>query len=217
MKRRAYAVIGAIVAASTVALAQRATPPAAPPPARKVSTAATCGAELGTGLKTKRRFCDVVISRDPAAGVVIAVPAHRGTATLKFELHNRFTIPAADVPAAQVFVRQLAVVAVLRMSGAVISRAAVVSELRTPADIFDQIAGVGAAPPKVIAPGLAELIEVTVPAGLSSVSIVGVSLEATNRTGKDLYDAPGRPVAIVSNWRVEYTPATATTLPQGRQ
>ena len=59
---------------------------------------------------------------------------------------------------------------------------------------------------KTVAPGQPEAVQITIPAGISSVSIVGVSLESTTRAGRDVFDAPGRPVAIVSNWRVEYTP-----------
>ena len=205
-----------VIAASTLVLAQRgaATPPSGqratpPPPARRLSTAATCGAELGTGVKTHRRFCDVVIARDGTAGITISIPAHRGAAILRFDLHNRFTIPSPDVTAAQAFTRQMAVVAVIRPTGGIVDRAAVVGEFRTVSDLFDQISGGGSGSgPKAVAPGQAEPIEITIPTGLSSVSIVGVSLEATSRAGRDVFDAPGRPIAIVSNWRVEYTPAS---------
>jgi hypothetical protein len=215
MHRLACAGAAIAIAASSVLLAQRgpASPPAgqratAPAPARRISTAATCGAELGTGVKTRRRFCDVVIAREGSAGITITIPAHRGAAILRFDLHNRFTIPSPDVGAAQAFTRQMAVVAVIRPTGGVVDRAAVVSEFRTVSDLFDQISGGGAGSgPKAVAPGQAEPIEITIPTGLSSVSIVGVSLEATNRAGRDVFDAPGRPIAIVSNVHVEYTPA----------
>ena len=36
-------------------------------------------------------FCDVMSGRDPAAGILIPLPPHRGPVTLSFDLHNRHT------------------------------------------------------------------------------------------------------------------------------
>jgi len=49
-------------------------------------------------------------------------------------------------------------------------------------------------------------VNVTIPVGVTSVGIIGVRLEVLTRLGKQVYDTPGRPVGIVSNIRVEYTP-----------
>ena len=60
-----------------------------------------------------------------------------------------------------------------------------------------------------MAPGQPEAIKVAVPAGLATVGIVGVKLEATTKDGSATHDgtgAPARPIAIVSNLRVAYTP-----------
>src|SRR5205085_6129481 len=57
-------------------------PPAAPktraqPPEPKVEPAAmTCPQPLGTGVQTKRLFCDVLVGRDPAGGIIITLPPH---------------------------------------------------------------------------------------------------------------------------------------------
>ena len=123
-------------------LAQRAT---SKTPVTKTSTAATCSADLGAGVKTRRKFCDAVVARDASSGIVIAIPPHRGTAVLRFDLHARFAVPAADAQPGSAFARHLAVVAVVRASGAVIGRGAVVSELRGRSDLYDQIAGGGGA------------------------------------------------------------------------
>jgi hypothetical protein len=202
MRRSALALSSVALAATALLSAQRAT---TRPPARKISTTATCAAELGAGVKSHRRFCDVVITRDPAAGILLTIPVHTGTATLRFDLHNRFVVPSADVAVGSTFMRQTAVVAVIRPTGTVIDRAAIVSEFRTVADLFDLVGGgTGPGGAKGVAPGRAEPIEITIPAAVSSISIVGVSLEVTGRTGGGVFDTPGRPVAIVSNWRIEY-------------
>ena len=56
---------------------------AAPAPAlTRIQAEVTCPSELGIGVETKRRFCDVLAGRDPAAGVLVTIPPHRGPVTL---------------------------------------------------------------------------------------------------------------------------------------
>src|SRR5688572_6181648 len=37
-----------------------------------------CVSELGIGVSTGRRFCDVLTGNDPKEGVLVTIPAHRG-------------------------------------------------------------------------------------------------------------------------------------------
>jgi hypothetical protein len=48
---------------------------------------------------------------------------------------------------------------------------------------------------------------VTIPAGVDEVSLLGETLDAVTPAGHETVVLPGRPVAIVSNLLVEYTPA----------
>jgi hypothetical protein len=172
----------------------------------RVATEYTCAAGLGNGVKTKREFCDVITGGAPADSVAVPVPAHTGTATLLFDLHNRFGVPVISGYPGASYARHDAVVAVIGADGAVLARAAVIREFRTTADLFDQLAG-GTRPGgvKAVAPGPPEAIRLTLPAGVEVVGIVGESLRVRTATGADdTYDAPGRPVAIVSNLRLEY-------------
>jgi hypothetical protein len=191
---------------------------AAPPPvAKKVVTDATCAAELGVGTKTKRRFCDVVITRTAAESVTMKIPAHAGGAVLQFDLHNRFDV-STRVLSPILFARHVATVAVVRPTGAVIERASVLGEFRVAADAFDRVegglvevspgaGGTTASGVKAVAPGQPLPIRVAIPAGLTSVGIVGIQLAATGKTGaKEVFETPGRPIAVVSNLRIEYTP-----------
>jgi hypothetical protein len=59
---------------------------------------------------------------------------------------------------------------------------------------------------KAVAPGQGEPVRITVPNGLSAVGIVGTKLSVLMRTNQEVFDTPGRPVAIVSNVRLEYRP-----------
>jgi hypothetical protein len=177
--------------------------------APKIATDVQCPADLGKGVKTKRTFCDVTISADPAAGIVMRLPPHAGTTVLRFDLHNRFNVSGATLP----FARAAALVAALNGSnGALIERAGVSGELRKELDLFDRIVGTGPGGTKTVAPGRAEPVMITMPAAVTSVSVVGVRLELTTREGRVDFTTPGRPVAIASNFRIEYTPA-----PVGKQ
>jgi hypothetical protein len=106
------------------------------------------------------------------------------------------------------FARHEAVVSVIQPTGELIGRAAVVREFRSPGDLFDQIGG-GSRPGgvKAVAPGPAEAVRFTIPSGVSTIGVVGVRLRVLTRAGEETFEAPGRPVAIVSNLRVQYTPA----------
>ena len=170
-------------------------------------TNAVCASDLGTGVKTKRRFCDVVIASTARESVSVAIPPHAGPAGLMFDLHNRFTVPAAGADPVQSFTRHTAVVAVVKPTGEVIERAAVTREYRTISDLFDRIGGAGrGSAPKVVAPGQAQAIRIEIPAGVTSVGIVGTRLEEWRATGRGAFDNPNKPIAMVSNLRVEYVP-----------
>jgi len=179
----------------------------APAAAFKVAQEVKCAADLGKGLKSNRPFCDVVITDKAAEGVSMVIPRHRGPSTLHFDLHNRFTVTPDSVQPAQAYARNVATVAVLNPKGDVIGRGAAVSEFRSPADLFDRIAG-GALPggAKGIAPGVPTAVDITIPAAVTAIAIVGLRLEVTTRLGTQTYETPGRPVAIVSNLRIDYTP-----------
>lgn len=208
MKRATVLWILALAGSGVVTAAQRATP-AARPGSVKVSTAAECAADLGVGVKSRRAFCDVVVAARPAESIAVPVPAHVGTATLRFDLHNRFAIPVLAVPGPLAFARHEALIAVVRADGTLLGKAAAVREFRTVSNLFDQIGG-GARPGgvKAIGPGPAESVEFIIPAGVETVGIVGLRLKVLTKAGTDVFDSPGRPVAIVSNIRLEYRPAT---------
>ena len=183
--------------------AQRNTPRA---PARRVSTAVTCAVDLGAGIKSKRRFCDVVIASTGGASVTMSIPAHAGPATLMFDLHNRFSVPPATVDPGRAFVRQTSVVHVIKTTGEVIDRAAVEREFRGVTDLFDRIGGGSGADVKAVAPGPPQSVRVTIPAGVSAIGIVGARIEEKYLLTQGSSSAPGRPIAMVSALRIEYTP-----------
>lgn len=175
-------------------------------PAPDVTTTFSCAADLGVGLKSKRKFCDILISTAVKDGVAMTIPPHAGPTTLRFDLHTRYTVPAPGATPAQIYARHTAIVAVLDQSGAPVGKAAVSRELRTEVDIFDRVGGgVGPGGAIMVAPGRPEAVVLELPAAVTGIAVVGVSLEAASLSEQGTFVTPGRPVAVGSNFRIEYT------------
>jgi len=204
----AVAASGAASAQGRKAARKAPPPPPPPPPLTKVAPEMTCPTPLGAGVTTKLAFCDILTGRDPAAGMLIALPPHTGPVTLTFDLHNRHTYSEEQMKTNRAFARYTATVGVLTMDNTLISRAVVQNEFRKPADLIDRIGG-GAGPGgvKAVAPTGSESIVITVPESESQVSILGEKLTYERVDGAATYTSPGRPIAIVSNVMIEYRPA----------
>src|ERR1043165_5488433 len=120
--RRAIALTLVLVAPLS---AQTRRPPARkPPPAaapKKIAPDMTCPTPLGVGVKTHLAFCEVMAGRDPAGGVLIQVPPHKGAATLTFDLHNLHTYSEEQVRAKRGYARYTATIGALTMDNTLIS------------------------------------------------------------------------------------------------
>ena len=169
----------------------------------------TCVSELGIGVTTARRFCDVLTGADPKEGILVAIPPHRGPVTISFELHNRHTYSAELVKLKQAYRKYTATIGVLTMDNTLVERAVVQSEFRTEKDLFDRIGG-GAGPGgvKAVAPSGNEFIEMELPEDVGEqVSILGEKLTVMRPDGNDNFTSAGRPIASISNVMLEYRPA----------
>jgi hypothetical protein len=183
-------------------------------PAKSVKTIqepadVACPSPLGVGVRTKINFCDVLTGRDPAQGIIVKFPAHRGLLTFRFDLHNRHTYSEDEMRAKQGFASYTASIGVLTLDNTLITRAVAASEFRRADDLLDRISG-GAGPggTKAVAPIGSEPIVVSIPADVTEVSLLGEKLTMARADGVPAtYAAPGRPIAIISNATVEYTPA----------
>ena len=187
--------------------AQRRTTRKPAAPAVKTEPAKVqCRESLGTGVRTKASYCFVLAGRDPAEGVLVTIPSHTGPATLIFDLHNRHTYSEEDVKAGRGYASYTAVIGALTLKGDLLGRGAVTSEFRTAKDLYERIGG-GAGPSgvKAVAPIGSETVRITIPAGVTQVSLLGEILDSLTAIGRESA-SPGRPVAIVSNVRVEYRP-----------
>ncbi|MCC7179839.1 MAG: hypothetical protein IT177_15780 [Acidobacteria bacterium] len=191
--------------ASRQAPAKKAT---AQPALTRAQAELSCPSELGLGVATKRRFCDVLAGREPAGGVLVTIPPHRGPVTLSFELHNRHTYSEELVKAKRAFRQYTATIGVFTMDNTLIDRAAIQTEFRTERDLYDRVGG-GAGPGgvKAVAPAGSEFISIELPADVGEqVSLVGEKLTVIRPDGTDTFVSEGRPIATISNVMVEYRP-----------
>jgi hypothetical protein len=201
---------GADSSAQTRRPTQRRSAPPPRPALTKVAPEMTCPTPLGEGVRTKALYCDVMSGRDPAGGIVITLPPHRGPVTLTFDLHNRHTYSEDQVKANRAFTRYSAVIGALTMDNTLISRAAVQNEFRTAADLVERIGG-GAGPAgiKAVAPTGTEHIAISIPEAEEQVSLLGEKLIVERPDGSATYSSAGRPIAVVSNVMIEYQAAPA--------
>jgi hypothetical protein len=177
-------------------------------PLSRIQAEWKCSSELGVGVTTGRRFCDVLTGNDPKEGVLVTIPPHRGPVTISFELHNRHAYSAELVKLKQAYRKYTATIGVLTMDNTLVDRAVVQSEFRTEKDLFDRIGG-GAGPGgvKAVAPAGDELITMELPADVQEqVSILGEKLNVMRPDGEDNFSSPGRPIASISNVMLEFRP-----------
>ena len=226
MRAAAITLIAAL-ASSSLLFAQTTKPPAATTkkpatrpatrkPAPKLLPPVTepamvnCPVTLGQGVRDGVTYCDILIGRDPAAGIVIDFPPHQGPVTLSFDLHNRHTYSEEQIKSNRAYHRYTAMIGVLALDNTGLSRFYVQNEFRSAADLVDRIRG-GSGPGglKAVAPTGTERIVmvVTEDDAKDGVSILGERLTVVRVDGSDNFTAPGRPIAVISNVMLEYSPA----------
>ncbi len=215
---RPFVLVIVLAGAATVSAQRSTRRPAAPPaPPVKVAPEMTCPNPLGVGVTTKQSFCDVMAGRDPAQGILIKLPPHKGPVTLTFDLHNRHTYSEEQTRANRAYARYTATIGVLTMDNTLISRAVVQNEFRKASDLVDRIGG-GAGPGgvKAVAPTGTEEISISIPEPEDEVSILGEKLTVERVDGTATYSTPGRPIAVISNVMIEYRPAPPKPVKKGR-
>lgn len=210
--RRLFVASAGMLAAGAVLAAQSRAPARQRPPPRSTTVqeaaVVSCPSELGFGVRTKLMFCDVLTGRDPAQGIIIELPPHRGLLTLRFDLHNRHTYSEEETRSNRGYAAYTATIGALTLDNTLISRAVVFSEFRRETDLLDRIAG-GAGPRgiKAVAPVGSESIVIDIPEDVDRVSLLGEKLTLVRADGVPVtYTAPGRPIAVISSAAVEYTP-----------
>ena len=204
--------IASLVASPAVfAQARRGGAATAPAATRSEPAKVNCPQVLGVGVQTGRTFCEVVLTRDPAEGIIVPLPPHTGAVTLTFDLHNRHTYSEELSKSARGFRRYTALIGLLASDNTPLGRAVVHNEFRTAKDLFDRVGGgTGAAGLKAVAPTGVEAVTIVIPSDepTETVSIVGLKLTEARVDGTSTTEASsGRPIATISNVMLQYRPA----------
>ena len=173
-----------------------------------------CPSVLGDGVQTNLTYCDVQIGIDPAAGIIVTLPAHSGPVTLMFDLHNRHTYSEELDKAKKAYSRYTATIGILTMNNDLLSQGGRVQRVqdrdRSRGSHFGrQRTG------RVESRGAdrVEAISIAIPAEEQRVSILGEQLSVVRIDGVDNFTTSGRPIALISNVRVTYTPAKPAPTP----
>lgn len=173
-----------------------------------VDVALQCPSSLGTGVQTKRAYCDVMTGRDQADGIIIQLPPHTGPVTLRFNLHNRHLYSDDLVQSGRAYRRYTATIGVLTSDNTLLSRFVVQNEFRAVTDLSERIgAETGQGLVKAVAPTGLEPVVLVIPQEETAVSILGEKLTVIRPDGVDNFTSPGRPIALVSGVTLEYRPA----------
>ena len=216
MSRR-LAIFGVVLVcclAASLEAQSRKKRPAAKPILRTDAPVIECPNVLGDGIRSGQRYCDIVTGTDVKKGATIRLPPHRGVALVSFDLHNRQMYSAELERSGRAYTRALATIVAAGPDGTILQRNAVLSEFRTAADLVERIAG-GAGPGgvKAVAPVGTEKVVIEVPESYDAVALVGETLSITRVDGNETVQAPGRPIAVVSNAQIQYQPAPAKKAP----
>jgi len=189
----------------------------APPPAVTAEVAFECPSSLGSGIQTRRSYCDVMTGRDQADGIIIPLPPHAGPVTLRFNLHNRHLYSDDLIRSGRAYRRYTATIGVLTADNTLLSRFVVQNEFRTATDLIERVgAETGQGLVKAVAPTGIEPVVIVIPQEENAVSILGEKLTVVRPDGVDSFTSPGRPIAVVSGVTIEYRPAPARPAPRRR-
>ena len=209
--------LGALVSGADAQPPRRTPPRAAAPATTSAALTLECPHELGQGVATQRIFCDIQADTDPLAGAIVRLPPRRGTAILSFDLHNRHMYSAELVESGRGYTRVTATIGVLAMDKTLLTRAVVQTEFRRTSDLFDRIAaGAGMAGVKAVAPIGSEPVSLEIAEGIDAVSILGEKLVIVRTDATETIAGGSRPIAVVSNVRLQYRPGPPPRTPRKR-
>jgi hypothetical protein len=155
---------------------------------------------MGKGERSGAEYWDVVITRQPTAGILIKLPYTRKGGKFSFDLHHRIAMTEAFGDPAEV----TTVIEVL--SGGTNSMGVfTLSDRVNPSDRFEEgITKISQAEiDKFVTPVSRRTIVMDTRPGPQSLSIVGQTVTITRGAISTRIDTPGTRIAVVSNFKFE--------------
>src|SRR5215470_4924068 len=158
---------------------------------------------MGKGANTGRSYYDVVITKDPTAGVLIKLPYTKKGGKFSFDLHHRlamtddFGLPAEVTTVVEVLSGGTTSVGVYTLSDKI-----------NPGDKFDEpmIKTSSAEIDRYVTPLSRKTITLDIRPGPQSISIVGQMLVVSRGGTLTRIDTPGTRIATVSNFKFYEAP-----------
>jgi hypothetical protein len=162
---------------------------------------------MGKGETTGRAYYDVVITKQPTAGILIKLPYTRKGGKFSFDLHHRIAMTEDfGMPAEVTTVVEI-------LSGGTTSMGVfTIADKINPGDKFDEpISKASSAEiDKYVTPLTTKTITLDIRPGPQSISIVGQMLIISRGTTTTRVDTPGTRIAAVSNFKFqEYQAGTS--------
>ena|SRR5688572_12414743 len=158
---------------------------------------------MGKGATSGVDYYDVIITRQPTAGVLIKLPYTRKGGKFSFDLHHRIAITDDfGLPA------EVTTVIETLSGGATSMGVYTVADKINPGDKFDEtvIKASKAEIDKFVTPLSRKTVTIDVRPGPQSISIVGQMLIITRGTTTTRIDTPGTRIAAVSNLKFQEAP-----------
>jgi hypothetical protein len=155
---------------------------------------------MGHGVTTGRPYYDVVITRQPTAGVFIKLPYTKKGGKFSFDLHHRIAMTDDFGTPAEVTTS----IVVLSGGTTSIGHYTMVDEIK-PGDKFEEpIQKTSSAEiDKYVTPMSRKTISFDIRPGPQSLSIVGEMLSITRGKTTTNIDTPGTRIAVVSNFKYQ--------------
>src|SRR5262245_49592595 len=158
---------------------------------------------MGRGQSTESAYYDVVITRQPTAGVLIKLPYTKKGGKFSFDLHHRIAMTEDFGLPAEVTTQ----VEVLNGGGTSIG-AFTISDKITSASKFDEDINKSSTAEidKFVTPLSRKTITLDIRPGPQSISVVGQMFVISRGTTTTRIDTPGTRIAVVSNFKFQEVP-----------
>jgi hypothetical protein len=158
---------------------------------------------MGKGATTGQSYYDVIITRQPTAGVLIKLPYTKKGGKFSFDLHHRIAMTDDFGLPAEVTTQ----VEVLNGGGTSIG-AFTISDKINPGDKFQEDINKSSTAEidKYVTPLSRKTITLDIRPGPQSISIVGQVLVISRGTTTTRVDTPGTRIAVVSNFKFQESP-----------
>jgi len=161
---------------------------------------------MGKGATTGKPYYDVVITKDPVAGVLIKLPYTRKGGKFSFDLHHRIAMTEDfGVPA------EVTTVVEILSGGTTSVGVYTIADKVSAGDKFDEPINKASSAEidKYVTPLSRKAVTLDIRPGPQSISIVGQMLIISRGSTTTRIDTPGTRIATVSNFKFQESPQGA--------